>query len=114
MARAGRNILGAWAFLAGVVLAILAAFIPSINLSTGLWAGIYVAIGVVIGLLNVSEAEIKEFLVAGTVLVIVSALSGASYQVLPYVGNIMKALVILFAPATIVVALKVVFLAARK
>jgi hypothetical protein len=114
MARAGGNILGAWAFLIGVILAILAAFVPAINLTSELWAGIFVAIGIVIGLLNISEAEIKEFLLAGTVLVIVSALSGASYQVLPYVGNIMKALVILFTPATIVVALKVVFSAARR
>lgn len=114
MARARGNVLGAWAFLAGVVLAILVAFVSAIDLATGLWAGIFVAIGIVIGLLNVTAAETKDFLIAGAVLVIVSALSGASYQILPYVGDVMRALVILFTPATIVVALKVVFLAARR
>jgi len=110
------NILGAWAFLIGVVLAVLSGFVVQINLTTPLWAAVFAAIGIVIGLLNVTATETKQFLTAGAVLVIVSALSKTAgiEMALPYVTNIMNALVILFVPATIVVALKSVFATARK
>jgi len=113
MARAKENLLGAWAFLIGVILAVIAGFVPTINLQIGLWAGIFSAIGIIIGLLNITSTETKEFLIAGTVLVIVGNFSQEVYNALPYVGSVIKALVILFAPATIIVALKAVFDTAR-
>jgi hypothetical protein len=113
MARAKENLLGAWAFLIGVVLAVIVGFVQVINLQQGIWAGIFAAIGIIIGLLNITTTETKEFLLAGAVLVIVSNFSKEVYTALPYVGNVINALVILFAPATIVVALKVVFDTAR-
>jgi len=113
MARAKENLLGAWAFLIGVVLAVIAGFVQVINLQQGVWAGVFAAIGIIIGLLNITTVETKEFLLAGAVLVIVSNFSKEVYTALPYVGNVISALVILFAPATIVVALKVVFDTAR-
>ncbi len=116
MAKGNGNLLGAWAFLIGVILAVLAGFVPAINLASGAWAAVFAAIGIIIGLLNVTATETKEFLVAGAILVIVSALSKSIGIViaLPYIGTILDALVILFVPATIVVALKSVFVTARK
>jgi hypothetical protein len=116
MAKENGNILGAWAFLIGVIIAVLAGFVPAIDLATGVWAAVFAALGIVIGLLNITAKETKEFLMAGAVLVIVSALSKSSgiEIALPYVGLILNALVILFVPATIIVALKSVFVAARR
>lgn len=114
MAKAKNNVLGAWAFLIGVIIAILAGFVPTINLESGLWAGIFVALGIVIGLLNITAKEIKDFLLAGTVLVIVSVLGANTFLVLPYVGEIIRGLVLLFTPATIIAALKVVFAVANR
>lgn len=113
MVRGKENLLGAWAFLIGVVLAVIAGFIEQINITAGWMAGIFVAIGIVIGLLNITTTETKSFLLAGTALVIVSWASQNVYQALPYVGRVIQALIVLFAPATIVVALKVVFSEAR-
>jgi hypothetical protein len=111
--RAKNNVLGAWAFLIGVVLAVVAGFVPAVELTQGLWAGVFVALGIIIGLLNITSNEVKDFMLAGTVLIVVSSLSGFAYRALPYVGDIIRALVVLFTPATIVVALKVVFTEAR-
>jgi hypothetical protein len=116
MAKENGNILGAWAFLIGVIIAVLAGFVPAIDLTMGIWAAVFAALGIIIGLLNVTAKETKDFLMAGAILVIVSALSKSSgiEIALPYVSTILNALVILFAPATIVVALKSVFVAARR
>lgn len=123
---AKENLLGAWAFLAGVVLAIL------IGLSTTLLsipflieynAEIYatlVILGIVVGFLNVTGKDSQTFLVAGAVLVVVSTFGINSVTgTLIGVGvgdaarSVFGALVALFAPATIIVALKTVFSIAK-
>lgn len=99
------NLIGAWAFLIGVILAILFAF-----LSAEMWlTWLFFALGIIIGLLNITDAEVKPFLFAGTVLVIVSALGGNFFSEFAYVSNFLVNLMAIFVPATIIVALKSVF-----
>jgi drug/metabolite transporter (DMT)-like permease len=107
------NLIGAWAFLIGVLLAIIVGiFQLGANETLSV---ILVVLGIIIGVLNITGTEIKEFMIAGTVLVIVSALGGQSYLgLIPYVGDTLRALVVLFVPATIVVALKAVFSLAKR
>jgi len=113
MARKG-NLIGAWAFLIGVILAVVVGLL-NLGTTTGAWALVLVVLGIIIGLLNVGGAELKDFLLAGTVLVIVSAFGGQVLsEAVPYVGDILQALVALFVPATIVVALKAVFALAKR
>ncbi len=107
------NVIGAWAFLAGVVLAVIVGLL-AINPTVGNWAIALVLIGIVIGLLNVSEKQTKEFMLAGTVLVIVSYFGGEGLEAVAYLNEMLTALVVLFAPATIVAALKTVFAIANK
>lgn len=115
MAKASKNVLGAWAFLIGVILALVVGVIPSLDATSGTLAIALVLLGIVIGLLNVGGAELKEFMIAGTALVIVSGFGGQSYLgILPYVGDILQALIVLFVPATVIVTLKVVFALAKK
>lgn len=99
------NLIGAWAFLIGVILAIIFAFIGA-----EIWlTWLFFALGIVIGLLNITDTEIKPFLFAGTVLVIISALSGNVFSGLAYVSSFLANLMAIFVPATIIVALKSVF-----
>ena len=113
MPKAKKNTIGAWAFLIGVILAVIVGLL-ALDATTGTWALVLVVLGLIIGLLNVSSAEIKDFMLTGTVLVIVSSLGGQTYLgLIPYVGDIIGALVVLFVPATIVVALKSVFALAK-
>lgn len=110
--------LGAWIFLIGVVLAIILGLF-SANLSAGM-QGIVVAIliivGLVIGFMNITGGETQKFLLSGVILVIVSAMGeGAipSGVIGGYLTAILNALLVLFVPATIVVALKSIFVVAK-
>ncbi len=116
------NSLGAWAFLVGVILAILIGVstsifpIPSFNAySSGIYA-ILIILGIIVGSVNVTGKDSQTFLIAGTVLVIVSgfgmdAVSGSliGVPIADGVKTVFSALMTLFVPATIIVALKTVF-----
>lgn len=111
MAKVRKNILGAWAFLIGVVIALLAGIFTSV--STWQWTPwVLVIAGIVIGLFNVTSGELKEFMIAGAILVVVSALGSTTLSIIGVIGNVADYLVMLFVPATIIVSLKAVFAAA--
>ncbi len=111
------NILGAWAFLIGVILAVAIGLIPG-TFSGNIWPIILMVLGILIGLLNIGGTELKEFMTAGAVLVIVSFLGGQALMALTIsgieIGAVLQSLVTLFVPATIIVALKAVFAIAKK
>jgi len=117
MAKVKQNVIGAWAFLIGVLLALV---VGGLGLSDPNWTAALVVLGIVIGLLNIGGAELKEFMIAGAVLVVVSAFGSAYGSLLSLsvsiinIGAILTALLALFVPATIVVALKTVFALARR
>lgn len=115
MAKAQKNVLGAWAFLVGVILALV---VGLAWLSSPGWIMALVVLGIIIGLLNVGGVELKDFMLAGAVLVVVSYYAGQGLLGLELVGinigGIIQSLIALFVPATIVVALKAVFALARK
>ncbi|MBU3941041.1 MAG: hypothetical protein KKH88_03895 [Nanoarchaeota archaeon] len=100
--------LGGWAFLIGVILAVIFGFVAA-----GEWlAWTLVVLGIIIGLLNIAEKEVKPFLFAGTVLVIVAALGGGVFE--NWLKTILDNMLFLFVPATIVVALRSVMVLAKK
>ena len=113
-AKSGRsNAIGAWAFLIGVVLAIILGLFQS-NLGNVTWIPVVlVLIGLVVGLLNVGASENSNFLLASVSLVIVAFMGSAVLQVVPQVANILSALMVLFVPAAVIVALRTIFVIAR-
>jgi hypothetical protein len=111
----GTNVIGAWAFLIGVIIALVVGLVGYVSNQT--WMIVLMAFGIIIGLLNVAGQELKDFMIAGTVLVIVSALGGPAFLTLEIaqvkVGAVFQALTIMFVPATIVVSLKSLFALAK-
>ena len=101
---------GSWAFLIGVILAIILALFNSWN-ST--WLIIMVVIGLIVGLLNIAERESHPFLMSGAVLIIVAALGRDVMTAIPVLARMLDALLTIFVPATIIVAIKHVFTLAR-
>ena len=97
--------IGHWAFIVGILLAIIAGLVPALQTSTVTW--ILVILGLVVGLLNITAAETTEFLVATIGLMIVSTALG------PLLGGIIEAIlqnVIAFsAPAALIVSLKAIY-----
>ena len=121
------NVISAWAFLIGVVLAVMVGVfttlikIPSLVTYSAQIYGLLVLIGIVVGsFIKVEGKENHTFLIAGAVLVIVSKFGRESVSgsliglgLGDVVSSIFGALLILFIPATIIVALKTVFSIAK-
>ncbi len=104
------NMIGRWAFLIGVILAIILAALGPIE---GTWAVVLVVIGLLVGLLNVADEEVTPFMMSGVVLIIASALGSGVMNTVPYVGAVFDALLIIFVPATAIVTIKNVFTLAK-
>jgi len=116
MAKNSTNLLGGWAFFVGVLLAIIAGILSSLDMMdiTGTVAmSIFVIIGVIIGLLNVSSKESNSFLFSGLVLIIASTFGMSIMVMVTFLSALLIALLAIFVPATIVVAVKNVFSIAK-
>lgn len=98
--------LGHWAFIVGVLLAVIAGLVPALQTAFITW--VLVIIGLAVGVLNISIKEQEKFLVAVIALVLVS--SGLNIPALGgIVQNIMANILALSAPAALVVALKAIY-----
>jgi len=107
------NLMGAWAFLIGVILAVILGLFQS-SLGNVRWIPVVlVLIGIIVGLLNVGVRDTNTFLLASVSLVIVSFMGGSALSIIPQVSAILGALLVLFVPATVIVSLRAVFTIAR-
>lgn len=112
------NLIGAWVFLIGVILAVITGLFQSLlGLSTStMLYGFLVVIGLLIGIMNAGDKDSITFLLATLSLVIVSGMGQSTLiflsnlsPVLSKLSAILSSLLVMFIPATIIVALKVVF-----
>ncbi|MBI5803779.1 hypothetical protein HY450_00880 [Candidatus Pacearchaeota archaeon] len=119
--RSRENLFGAWAFLAGVILAVLVGLFTG-NRTNPLILGILALLGVIVGFF-VSENESKTFLLASVSLVIVSfagiqglVLDAAirGIEIGKIVSSVLGALLVMFVPSAIIVSLKTVFSIAKR
>lgn len=122
---ARENWIGAWAYTVGLVLAIVIGVVvglglnfPSFSEISIYLSGFIVVLGIIIGSVNVNYKETNTFLLAGAILVIVSKFGvdavqqqlHAQVSVIGSVGvSIFNSLLLLFVPATIIVAIKALF-----
>lgn len=114
--KVAKNLVGSWSFLIGFVLAIILGLgLGGIYEKTLLW--VVFLLGIVVGLLNIAASEVNAFLTGGTILVLVSFLGiqvGIFEGVAPVIASVLKGILTLFVPATIIVALKSVFVLAKR
>ena len=117
------NLVGAWAFLIGVILAVIIGVLQGIigiEASSALLA-LLVILGLIVGLLNVGGKDMNTFLLGAVALVIVSfaGLSSITNAELLGIGIgkiiyfVVNDLIVLFVPATIIVAIKTFFAVAK-
>ena len=103
--------LGQWAFLIGVVIAIIIGlFSSSLTSDIKGWLVLLLAVlGLIVGLLNVTATESIPFLMASAALML-TGLSGDTLSIIPkigmYLSGIVKQIAVFVTPAAIVVALK--------
>lgn len=121
------NTFSAKAFMGGIIIAIIigliTSFIPENGLlkySSSIYA-VLIIIGIILGFtINIEGKNAQTFLLAGTILVIVSkfgmdSVTGSLIGI--GIGNLVvstfSALVVMFVPATIIVAVKTVYSLSR-
>jgi len=107
---------GRWAFIIGVVIALVAGYVSMIvgNMIT---TSILIVMGLLVGFLNVTEKETKEYLLAAVSLIIVTSLGGnvlATVTIIgPYLQSVLAAIMTFVLPAVIIVALKAIYALAQ-
>lgn len=104
--------IGGWAFIIGLVIAVLAGLITIPNYLTT-W--VLVILGLIVGFLNIGDKEVTAFLIASIALL---GVGGAGLGAIPaiggYLNNILTNLVAFVSPATAIVAVKAVYSIAKK
>tara|TARA_Y100000310_G_scaffold188555_2_gene188529 strand:- start:1529 stop:1897 length:369 start_codon:yes stop_codon:yes gene_type:complete len=121
MVRSRENLIAAYAFLIGVILAIIFGLLTkSPEEAGGLFYSILVLIGITVGLAKSGDEGSSTFLLASLALIIVGALGmdpliyiAQNNYVVNSLRNILTSLLVLFIPVTIIVSLKTVFSMAR-
>ncbi len=104
---------GNWAFIIGVVLAIILGLFGELEgLKTYAVTITYIVIilGLIVGFANISHKEATSFLISAIALL---AVGTAGLEILPmvgtYLGGILTKIVAFVAPAAVIVALKAVY-----
>jgi len=114
--RSQENLIGAWAFLIGVVIAVIAGLISNPLVGPYIFVALSI-FGLIIGYF-VAEKDVQIFLLASVSLVIVSymGISGFilgseinGFAISKLYSSVLQALLALSIPATIIVALKTLF-----
>lgn len=110
------NNLGSWAFLLGVIIALIGgAFAPFLGAAEAWIFLILVLLGLIVGFLNIGQKEVNDFLIAAIAIVTVGFLANLAIldTIVPNLGSVLVSMVTaisaLVAPAALVVALKAVY-----
>jgi hypothetical protein len=119
MAEKGSFKLGAWAFVIGLILAIIIAVWSGLSgTTTPPWAVILLAVlGIIVGLLNITGAEVQKFLVAAIAFLLSFSSLGTVLKALALgwvgVDTFFYLLAVFIAPAAAIVAIKALFVIAK-
>ena len=122
MIRSKENTTGAWAFLIGVILAIITGIFFAGNYYNPLILSIIITLGLIVGYF-VTEQDAKTFLLASISSLIASfagiqgfatdvairGMSVSGIEISKIMISVLGSLLFLFIPATIIVAIKTVF-----
>ncbi len=108
--------IGVWSFTIGLILAILISIFTANNVPQ--WAVFVLAvIGIIVGLINISDKEVNTFLIAGISFLISFQALGAVIKEMAFgwmaVSTFFFLMAVFVAPATAIVAVKAIFNIAR-
>ncbi|MBS3061503.1 MAG: hypothetical protein J4215_02890 [Candidatus Diapherotrites archaeon] len=99
--------IGAYAFIVGIIIAILAGIV-ALDANTTQWIlWLMVVLGLIIGLLNVTEKETTSFLVAAIALIMTA--TALSVLAVPIIDRVVGNIAVLAGPAALIVALRAIW-----
>jgi len=100
---------GSWAFIIGLIIAIIAGFWPLGTTMTS----VLIILGLIVGFLNVTGKETNSFLFSTLVLVVMASMGGQLLANIQFVGpmlqNMFSAMMLFIIPTALVVALKAIY-----
>lgn len=107
-----KNKFGHWAFLLGIVIAIIAALAPIEHIAIVTW--ILLILGTLVGFLNITREETNSFLIATTSLIVLSLAKFSLVQLTPkelglFLANSIGNITLLVVPAALIVTLKAIW-----
>ena len=112
MAKNQLSMIGSLSFLFGIAMAIIAGIVNQGYTRITL-TSVFILLGLVVGLLNITKKETSRFLIATVSLVVVSAFGGVVLGNViwlgPYLEGILTSIITFVIPTTIVAALKAVY-----
>ena len=122
MAKHTTAMIGAWAYIIGMIIAVALGVFSTLPGMTWLLT-ILIVMGLIVGFLNVNEKETNAYLLAAVSLVVVTSFGGGVIGTigdgtsLVWLGNalqgVLNAMTVFIVPATIVVALKAIYALAK-
>lgn len=106
------NKIGVWSFYIGLIIAVIAAIASPSGLQP-MAALILGVLGIVVGLLNVVDKEVKLFLIAAIAFIVGASALSAILSTIPGIGTFvptfLEAIIIFVAPGAAVVALRAIW-----
>lgn len=111
------NLLGSWAFLIGIIIAVLVGLGQWISIVNPNVVAVLVLLGLIIGLLTISAKEVEPFVMASIAFLLAAYIGKDVLDAVTPIINlsgVLDAIIALVVPATVVVALKEVFNIAKK
>lgn len=110
------DLIGKWAFIIGLVIAILAALITTIGSSTTLI--ILFLLGLIVGFLNIDKKKTTEFLVSVIALLMVGSLGvlavGQLTTTVGYLQSMLNNFTAFVAASALVVSIKTIIVTSKK
>ena len=110
------DLIGKWSFIAGLVIAVLAAFVTQIEASIILF--VLFLLGLIVGYLNISKKDITQFLVSVIALLMVGSLGalaiGQLTTTVSYLQAILSNFAVFVAAAALVVSIKAIIVTSEK
>lgn len=111
------DIVGKWAFIIGLVIAILAAFTGTLVEATTVLLILFI-LGLLVGFLNITNKDVTQFLVAIIALGVAAGSLGAiailGVTLTGYIADILRNFVVFVGAAGLVVAIKAILVTGKK
>jgi hypothetical protein len=117
MEKNGLQKVGRVAFIVGVIIALIAGYVSTI-IGAATTTSVLIVMGLIVGFLNVTEKETKDYLLAAVSIVIVTSLggnvlAGVGGIVGTYLSSVLVAVMTFVLPAVIIVAIKAIYALAK-
>ena len=106
--------IGKWAFIIGLVAAVLIAAMATGGGNIPVWAVLaLIILGLIVGALNITDDEASSYLIAAIAFIVslkvLADLFASAHLGFPFLGPIFLMVTVFVAPSALVVALKVMF-----